>query len=140
MSTICTTITLEGRKIDLVAKTAEKLICYYTVPSLFSDPVIFSAANHAIASVAGQLGEAGTFINAQEALNSITQKIEEVIPSLALLKTAKQIAFMQIIEIHPIDRTSFVIAIKLNDSPANLGSVKIDGVGFQVIVTKTSQP
>ncbi|MNK12994.1 hypothetical protein D3C87_310730 [compost metagenome] len=137
MPEICTTITLEGREIPLVAKTAEKLICYYTVPSLSADPVIFSAADKAITSVAEQLGKAGTFINAQESLNSITKAIEEIIPALTVLKASNQIAFMQIIEIHPIDQISFLIAVKLNKETSLLGNITIDGVGFQIKVTKT---
>lgn len=137
MPDICTTITLEGREIPLVAKTAEKLICYYTVPSLSADPVIFPAADKAITSVAGQLGEAGTFINAQESLNSITEKIEEMIPALSVLKASDQVAFMQIIEIHPIDQVSFLIAVKISEETSRLGNITIDGVGFQIKVTKT---
>ncbi|WP_316803596.1 hypothetical protein [Pedobacter nototheniae] len=137
MPEICTTITLEGREIELIAKTAQKLICYYTVPSLSANPVIFSAADKAITSVAGQLGDAGTFINAQDSLNSITKKIIEVIPALSLLKSSDQIAFMQILEIHPIDQISFMIAVKISEGTSLLGNVTIDGVGFQIKVTKT---
>jgi len=138
MSFICTTITLEGREIELIATTAEKLICSYNVPSFSSNPVIFSDADKAITSVAGQLGDAGKFINAEDSLNSITKKIEEMIPALSIFKIAKDVAFMQIIEIHPVDQTSFVIAISLQNGVSGLGPTKIDGVGFQIKVTKTT--
>lgn len=44
---------------------------------------------------------------------------------------------MQIIEIHPIDQISFLIAVKLNKGTSLLGNITIDGVGFQIKVTKT---
>lgn len=96
----------------------------------------FSAADKAITSVAEQLGEAGKGINAQESLNSITKTIEEIIPALTVLKASNQIAFMQIIEIHPIDQISFLIAVKINKGASLLGNITIDGVGFQIKVTK----
>lgn len=137
MLNTCSTITLEGRTISLVAKTAAKLICYYTVPSFSADPVIFSAADKAINSIAGQLGAAGKFINAADALNYITKSIEDIVPALSVLKASNQIAFMQILEIHPIDQISFLIAVKISEGTSLLGNISIDGVGFQIKVIKT---
>lgn len=137
MSITCKTLTLKGRVIELVAETDEKLVCAYQVKNFADNPVYFSSATEAITSVAGQLDDAGKFINAEEALNSITTKIEEIIPSLSILKDSSAIAFMHIIEIHPIDQTSFIISIELK-SASVIGCVTIDGVGFQIKVTKTS--
>ncbi len=138
MSIICNTIELEGRKIELIAETPKKVICSYTIPSLSADAVTFTSASKAITSVAGQLTEVGKFINAQQSLESITKNIEAIIPPLSLLKVSDSIIFTQMLEIHPIDQTSFTIAIKLDESKSPLGCVKIDGVGFQIKVTKTS--
>jgi len=135
MAVVCNILHLKGRDIELVSSTAQPLICSYSSPD-FKSAVIFSDADEAITSVAGVLGEAGKFINAKDSLNSITKKIEEIIPALAIFKLAKDVSFMNIVEIHPIDRTSFIIAISLSDK-ATLGSLKIDGIGFQIKVTKT---
>lgn len=133
---ICTTITLAGKKIDLVAKTPEKLICYYVVPRVSDSIVIFPKAADAITDIAGQLGDAGKSIQAQTSLNSITEKILAVIPALAQLKASGHVAFTRMLEIHPIDRISFIIAVGVTQEQNMLGNISIDGIGFQIQVTK----
>jgi hypothetical protein len=137
MPEICNTLTFGDKKIDLVEVIPEKVVCAYTSPKLSDKNVIFSAATVAIASIANELlGEAGKEINAQEALNSITQKIEALIPALTLLKIEPHIELMQVIEIHPIELTSFTIALTLERKPSIVGSVHIDGVGFRIKIIK----
>ena len=133
---ICQTLDIAGNMVKLVAKNAAKLICYYRLKE-WSKAFFLGTPKNAITVTTSQLGAPGASIDPQKALDQITAQVEDIIPQLADLKAATNVALTEITEIHPIDRVSLSIGIPIS-THQSLGPVNIDGIGFRIQATKTS--
>ncbi len=134
---ICRTISIAGFTIELIARTAARLVCTYQLRK-WANAHFLGTPLDAISETAQALGNAGSSINGQEALDNISLEVEEVIPPLARLKTSEMVALTEIIEVHPIDRVSLSIGIPFTQMEV-LGPVTIDGIGFKVQATSVIQ-
>lgn len=133
---ICKTLTILENQVNLIAKTAAKLICIYKLKS-WANAIILGKPETAIIAIAEQLGDAGASINAETALKAIDSEVEKIIPQLATLKNSTKVTLTNITEIHPINSTSLDIGIKIVQNKT-LGSAKIDGIGFRIQTKKVN--
>lgn len=135
--TVCKTLTILGHKVTLLARTAAKLVCFFKLRS-WSKAIFLGTPKTAISAIAEQLGDAGSSIDAEKALNAINKKVEAVIPQLVDFKKSTDVALTEITEVHPIDRISLIVGISITENNA-LGPAKIDGIGFRIEATKSNQ-
>ena len=133
---VCETIEILGHKIELLAKNALKLFCFFRLRS-WKTALYLGKPGKAIAAVAEQLGDAGASIDPEEALRAINPEVESMVPQLASLRASSNVALTEITETHPIDQVTISIGIQLLDNNL-LGAAKIDGIGFRIAATKTS--
>ena len=131
---ICKTLTILGHKVELLARSAAKLVCYFKLKS-WGKALFLGTPKTAITAIADQLGDAGASIDVDTALKAINDQVENVVPQLADLKKSSNVALTELTEIHPIDRVSLSIGISIAENNA-LGSAKIDGIGFRIEATK----
>ncbi|MCH2223805.1 MAG: hypothetical protein MK066_03470 [Crocinitomicaceae bacterium] len=131
---ICETLTILKHEVILLARTAAKLVCYFKIKS-WAKAIFLGTPKTAITAIADQLGDAGASINADDALNAINDQVEGIIPQLAVLKSSKNVALTEITEVHPIDKISLSVGIEITENN-ELGSAKIDGIGFRIEATK----
>lgn len=131
---ICKTLDVLGHKIELIARNALKLFCFFRLVDLEEKHYIREPSK-VIQAVAVQLGKAGASIDAEEALRAINSKVETVIPQLGFLKQAKKVALTEITENHTLDQISISIGVRMSTNNI-LGAAIIDGIGFRVEATK----